>query len=162
VRSSKSVKIAGSFAQYEKTRLVTKLRGARERIREAKGKCEGRKSYVESAPELVLVAKRLHRRSPRAIADRSARLGASWRRWATGTRTARRTRHHASSRWSRGLCRQSVREQRRSFQNSAARSSQGCRGAATWPRRTTMLRTCPPSSARYSVQALHSTRLRML
>jgi hypothetical protein len=26
--------IVGSFAQYEKTRLVTKLRGARERIRE--------------------------------------------------------------------------------------------------------------------------------
>jgi DNA invertase Pin-like site-specific DNA recombinase len=27
--------IAGSFALYEKTRLVTKLRGARERVREA-------------------------------------------------------------------------------------------------------------------------------
>src|SRR5262249_53602417 len=39
--------IAGSFAQYEKTRLVTKLRGARERIRETRGKCEGRKSYAE-------------------------------------------------------------------------------------------------------------------
>jgi DNA invertase Pin-like site-specific DNA recombinase len=57
--------IAGSFAQYEKTRLVTKLRGARERVREAKGKCEGRKSYAERAPELVLAAKRLHRRSPK-------------------------------------------------------------------------------------------------
>ena len=33
--------IAGSFAQYEKTRLVTKLRSARERLREANGKCEG-------------------------------------------------------------------------------------------------------------------------
>src|ERR1700704_5943374 len=33
--------IAGSLAQYEKTRLVTKLRGARERLREANGKCEG-------------------------------------------------------------------------------------------------------------------------
>jgi DNA invertase Pin-like site-specific DNA recombinase len=32
--------IAGSFAQYE-TRLVTKMRGARERVREVKGKCEG-------------------------------------------------------------------------------------------------------------------------
>jgi DNA invertase Pin-like site-specific DNA recombinase len=57
--------IAGSFAQFEKTRLVTKLRGARERVREANGKCEGRKSYAESAPELVLAAKRLHRRSPK-------------------------------------------------------------------------------------------------
>jgi DNA invertase Pin-like site-specific DNA recombinase len=57
--------IAGSFAQYEKARLVTKLRGARERIREASGKCEGRKSYAERDPELVLTAKRLHRRSPK-------------------------------------------------------------------------------------------------
>jgi DNA invertase Pin-like site-specific DNA recombinase len=57
--------IAGSFAQYEKTRLVTKLRGARERIRETQGKCEGRKSYAERDPELVLAAKRLHPRSPK-------------------------------------------------------------------------------------------------
>jgi DNA invertase Pin-like site-specific DNA recombinase len=57
--------IAGSFSQYEKTRLVMKLRGARERIREAQGKCEGRKSYAERDPELVLAAKRLHRRSPK-------------------------------------------------------------------------------------------------
>jgi hypothetical protein len=57
--------IAGSFAQYEKTRLVTKLRGARERLREANGKCEGRKSFAEREPELVLAAKRLHRRSPK-------------------------------------------------------------------------------------------------
>jgi hypothetical protein len=57
--------IAGSFAQYEKTRLVTKLRAARERIRETRGKCEGRKSYAERDPELVLAAKRLRRRSPK-------------------------------------------------------------------------------------------------
>ena len=57
--------IAGSFAQYEKTRLVTKLRGAREPLREANGKCEGRKSFAERDPELVLAAKRLHRRSPK-------------------------------------------------------------------------------------------------
>jgi DNA invertase Pin-like site-specific DNA recombinase len=57
--------IAGSFAQYEKTRLVTKLRGARERLREINGKCEGRKSYAERDPDLVLAAKRLHRRSPK-------------------------------------------------------------------------------------------------
>ena len=57
--------IAGSFSQYEKTRLVLKLRGARERIRETSGKCEGRKSYAERDPELVAAAKRLHRRSPK-------------------------------------------------------------------------------------------------
>jgi hypothetical protein len=47
------------------SRLVTKLRGPRERIRAAAGKCEGRKSYAERDPELVLAAKRLHRRSPK-------------------------------------------------------------------------------------------------
>jgi DNA invertase Pin-like site-specific DNA recombinase len=57
--------IAGSFSQYEKTRLVAKLRGARERLREANGKCEGRKSYAERDPELVAAAKRLHRKSPK-------------------------------------------------------------------------------------------------
>jgi hypothetical protein len=44
---------------------VLKLRGARERIREAGRKCEGRKSYAERNPALVLAAKRLHRRSPK-------------------------------------------------------------------------------------------------
>ena len=34
--------IAGAFAEYEKARLVAKLRGARERKREVAGKCEGR------------------------------------------------------------------------------------------------------------------------
>jgi hypothetical protein len=34
--------IAGSFAEYEKARLVAKLRGARERKRRENGKCEGR------------------------------------------------------------------------------------------------------------------------
>jgi hypothetical protein len=56
--------VAGWFAQFEKSRLVSKLRGARERIRETQGKCEGRKSYAERDTELVLAAKRLHRRSP--------------------------------------------------------------------------------------------------
>jgi hypothetical protein len=34
-------------------------------VREATGKCEGRKSYAERSPDLVQAAKRLHRRSPR-------------------------------------------------------------------------------------------------
>lgn len=56
--------IAGSFAQYEKTRLVAKLRAARERKRST-GKCEGRKSHGEINPALVQEAKRLRRRSPK-------------------------------------------------------------------------------------------------
>ena len=35
--------IAGAFHEYEKARLVAKLKAARERTRAAKGKCEGRK-----------------------------------------------------------------------------------------------------------------------
>ena len=47
--------IAGSFAQYEKARLVRKLRDARERS----GKLGGRKSYAETKPETVARARAL-------------------------------------------------------------------------------------------------------
>ena len=57
--------IAGSFAQYEKTRLVAKLRAARERKRASAGKCEGRKSIVELRPDVALEAKRLRRKLPK-------------------------------------------------------------------------------------------------
>src|SRR5262249_11660089 len=52
--------IAGSFAEYEKARLVHKLRVARERKKAATGKCGGRKSYSEARPEVVELAKQLH------------------------------------------------------------------------------------------------------
>lgn len=74
--------IAGSFAQYEKARLVAKLRKARDRKRAANGKCEGRKSHAELHPDLVAEAKRLRRRSPkghqrslREVSAELARLG---------------------------------------------------------------------------------------
>jgi DNA invertase Pin-like site-specific DNA recombinase len=51
--------IAGSFAQLEKARLVAKLKAARDRKREAHGKCEGRKGYSEAVPETVALAKQL-------------------------------------------------------------------------------------------------------
>jgi DNA invertase Pin-like site-specific DNA recombinase len=70
--------IAGSFAEYEKARLVAKLKAARERKRTASGKCEGRKSWAELNPELVREAKRLRRRSPkghqRSLRDVAAEL----------------------------------------------------------------------------------------
>ncbi len=47
--------IAGSFAQYEKNRLVRKLREARERS----GKLGGRKSIAEARPDTVALAKQL-------------------------------------------------------------------------------------------------------
>ena len=49
--------IAGAFAEHEKARLVSKLRHARERVRQVKGKCEGRKPHVELRPEAVALAK---------------------------------------------------------------------------------------------------------
>jgi hypothetical protein len=55
--------IAGAFSQLEKARLVAKLRGARERMRGERGKCEGRKSYAERAPELVALAKQVSLRT---------------------------------------------------------------------------------------------------
>ena len=35
--------IAGAFAEYEKARLIAKLRHARDRVRATQGRCEGRK-----------------------------------------------------------------------------------------------------------------------
>ena len=60
--------IAGAFAEYEKARLVSKLRHARERVRQEKGKCEGRKPHGELRPEAVALAKRLHRATKIAAA----------------------------------------------------------------------------------------------
>ncbi len=60
--------IAGAFAELEKARLVSKLRGARERERE-KGErisidgrpiCEGRKNLREIAPDAIAAAKALN------------------------------------------------------------------------------------------------------
>ena len=57
--------IAGAFAEYEKARLVHKLRHARERQRKERGKCEGRKARSELHPDVVAEAKRLRRASPK-------------------------------------------------------------------------------------------------
>ncbi|KQT50284.1 serine recombinase [Aureimonas sp. Leaf454] len=54
--------IAGVFAELEKHRLVSKLKGARERKKAATGKCEGRKSHAEMTPDIVTLAKRLRRK----------------------------------------------------------------------------------------------------
>jgi DNA invertase Pin-like site-specific DNA recombinase len=74
--------IAGAFAQLEKARLVAKLKGARDRKRATGVKVEGRKSYAEMSPDMVRLAKRLHRypvngkrRSLRDISRTLAQLG---------------------------------------------------------------------------------------
>jgi len=58
------VQIQGVFSELEKNLLVRKLSSARNRKKAEPGKCEGRKSYHESNPELIAEIKRL-RRKPR-------------------------------------------------------------------------------------------------
>ena len=55
----------GAISEFEKAMTVAKLRGSRERVRLAKGKCEGRKSHAEARPDVVAMAKRLRRVSPK-------------------------------------------------------------------------------------------------
>ena len=47
----------GSVAQYEKSNLVLKLRGARVRARARDGRCEGRKPYGERQGEAATIAR---------------------------------------------------------------------------------------------------------
>jgi DNA invertase Pin-like site-specific DNA recombinase len=56
------VQIQGVFSELEKNLLVKKLRVARERKREATGKCEGRKTFRDSLPEVYAEMKRLRRK----------------------------------------------------------------------------------------------------
>jgi DNA invertase Pin-like site-specific DNA recombinase len=69
--------IAGAFAQYEKARLVARLR----RACEIKGKLGGRKSLAETRPEVVELAQRLcttrssNQRSLREISTELAARG---------------------------------------------------------------------------------------
>jgi DNA invertase Pin-like site-specific DNA recombinase len=54
--------VPGATAQYDKQMTVLKLRAARERKRARTGKCEGRKSLGEVAPEVLAELKRLRRK----------------------------------------------------------------------------------------------------
>jgi len=66
--------IAGAFAQYEKARLVGKLKGARDRKSVEQGRrIEGRKGYAATNPDLLREAKRLARKSPKTGQKRSLR-----------------------------------------------------------------------------------------
>jgi DNA invertase Pin-like site-specific DNA recombinase len=54
--------ILGAVSEFDKAMTVAKLKGARDRVRRQRGKCEGRKSYLEreGGEELVALARRLH------------------------------------------------------------------------------------------------------
>jgi DNA invertase Pin-like site-specific DNA recombinase len=53
--------VLGAVAQFDKAMTVAKLRLARDRVRKRDGKCEGRKSHAEERPEVVELAKQLHK-----------------------------------------------------------------------------------------------------
>lgn len=66
--------ILGAVAEFEKAQLVAKLRGARNRASDAKGRrVEGNHGYRVDKPELVKEAKRLARKSPKTGRARSLR-----------------------------------------------------------------------------------------
>jgi DNA invertase Pin-like site-specific DNA recombinase len=55
--------VLGAVSEFEKAMVVSKLKGARDRKRATGVKVEGRKSYSDTNPEMVRIAKRLHRYS---------------------------------------------------------------------------------------------------
>jgi DNA invertase Pin-like site-specific DNA recombinase len=48
--------ILGAVSEFDKAMVVAKLKGARDRVRRTKGKCEGRKAYAEREGGQALVA----------------------------------------------------------------------------------------------------------
>jgi DNA invertase Pin-like site-specific DNA recombinase len=57
--------VLGAISEFEKTSLVAKLRGARERKRAVTGKCGGRRSHAEIRPEVVELARAMRRKRPK-------------------------------------------------------------------------------------------------
>lgn len=62
----------GAFFQYEKTLLVAKLRGARQRTKANTGRCEGRKPYGYKAGEPVIIDQIKRMRSDGLAVDKIA------------------------------------------------------------------------------------------
>ena len=58
--------VLGAIAQFEKASAVAKLAAARKRKREREGRCEGRKPLATTKPEVVALARKLRRRTPKA------------------------------------------------------------------------------------------------
>lgn len=75
--------ILGAVSEFDKAMTVAKLKGARDRVRRQRGKCEGRKSYAEreGGQQLVSLARELHHNpngrphSLRTVAARLAKRG---------------------------------------------------------------------------------------
>jgi DNA invertase Pin-like site-specific DNA recombinase len=57
--------ILGAVSEFEKAMLVAKLKGARDRKRRTGAKVEGRKTLAETRPEVIELARKLYRTSPK-------------------------------------------------------------------------------------------------
>ena len=78
--------ILGAVSEFDKAMTVAKLKGARDRVRRQRGKCEGRKSYAEreGGQKLVELARHL-RRNPngRPYSLRTVAVGLAKRGYVT-------------------------------------------------------------------------------
>jgi hypothetical protein len=84
--------VLGAVAEFEKTTLVAKLAAARRRKRMPTGeKVKGRKSHVETRPDVVALAKRLARKKPNGGALSCGRSRHRWPSKATSTSAAGRS-----------------------------------------------------------------------
>jgi DNA invertase Pin-like site-specific DNA recombinase len=70
--------ILGAVSEFDKAMTVAKLKGARDRVRRSRGKCEGRKAYAErdGGKELIALALQLrgNQRRPRSLRNIAAEL----------------------------------------------------------------------------------------
>jgi DNA invertase Pin-like site-specific DNA recombinase len=66
--------ILGAFAQYERSMIVQKLRGARQRIRAKTGRCEGRKAFGNRPGEAEVIERMKELRKQGFAVDRIAEL----------------------------------------------------------------------------------------
>ena len=80
--------VLGAVSEFEKAMVVAKLRGARDRKRKTGVKVEGRKSIAETKPEVVGLARRLNRKTPkggqRTLREIAAELAAAGHLTSTG------------------------------------------------------------------------------
>lgn len=56
--------IMGSFSEYEKARLIAKLKSARDRKIAETGRCGGRRALADASPEVLALARKLRRANP--------------------------------------------------------------------------------------------------
>jgi DNA invertase Pin-like site-specific DNA recombinase len=75
--TSDCARLSGAFAQYEKSRLIAKLKAARDRKAAAGGHAHGRYGYLREKPEALAAARELRAQglSLRAISSALAERG---------------------------------------------------------------------------------------